>query len=88
MEIFRDSSSILKEKHPEVCERLLLALNISVAAKTAKVNWSTFLLFNSILKYFTATQKQFTDFWVNVSIIRFLHHVVFQSIALKNNNKN
>ena len=55
LEIVKDASQILKEKHPEVSERILLALNISIAAKNAKINWETFLLFNSILKYFTAT---------------------------------
>lgn len=52
---FQESCTILKEKHPDIQERILLALNISLMARKAKVPWKSFLLFYALLKYYTAT---------------------------------
>ncbi|CDW72151.1 UNKNOWN [Stylonychia lemnae] len=64
LDIFREASSMLKEKHPMIQDRILLAMNISIHAKFAKINWQTFLMYNCIMKYYTATQKQYVQFWI------------------------
>eukprot|EP00347_Sterkiella_histriomuscorum_P024352 403331424 len=86
LEVFKDASSIIKEKHPDVQERILLALNISVMAKHAKINWPTFLMFNCILKYFTAVQAQYVTFWLNFlnpNHLRFITKAEFLDIMEK-----
>ena len=62
---FQESCTILKEKHPDIQERILLALNISLMARKAKIAWKPFLLFYALLKYYTATQTMFLKFWMS-----------------------
>ena len=55
IDVFKDACPILKEKFPEVVDRILIALNISVFAKKAKITWPKFLMFYALQKYYTAT---------------------------------
>ena len=62
--MFLKSNSIIKEKHPEIIDRILFALGINNVVKNVLVNWEAYLKFNSYLKYFSATQKNYIKFWL------------------------
>lgn len=64
---FLESSTLLKEKHPEIGEKILIALGISIHAKKARIKWSNYLKLNSLLKYATARQEEFLGFWLKVT---------------------
>ena len=65
--IFIATNPLLQEKHPEIAERLLFALNINTQSKNSRVTWTNFLQFSSLLKYFTVPKKSFIRFWMLVS---------------------
>lgn len=66
VDIFIASNPSLQEKHPEVPEKLLFSLGINVKSKNTRITWHNFLRFNSLIKYFTAPQKEFVRFWMLV----------------------
>ena len=67
IDIFIATNPLLQEKHPEIAERLLFALNINTQSKNSRVTWTNFLQFSSLLKYFTVPKKSFIRFWMLVS---------------------
>mmetsp|Transcript_5512 Transcript_5512/g.5033 ORF Transcript_5512/g.5033 Transcript_5512/m.5033 type:complete len:162 (+) Transcript_5512:915-1400(+) len=64
--MFVESFTCLKEKHPEISNRILEALGISLHAKNSKIKWGNFLMLNSLCRYFTAQKHEFINFWLKV----------------------
>jgi hypothetical protein len=52
--IFKESFTVLKEKHPDITEKILIAIGISVNARKVKIGWKNFLMLNSLCKFCTA----------------------------------
>jgi predicted nuclease with TOPRIM domain len=52
---FMNTCNELKEKHPTISKRILIAMGVPVAAKNARVTWLMFLKIQSMLRYYTAT---------------------------------
>ena len=77
-DIFLDSNQALKEKHPEVVQRILFALGISTHIKSLQISWDQFLKLHQYLKYFTASSKDYVKFWVLVRVINLIP-IVYES---------
>lgn len=52
--MFINTCQVLKEKHPDVSERILFSLGVDYKSASALITWEKFLEFASIARYFTA----------------------------------
>lgn len=67
LDLYLETNEYMKEKHPEVVSRILFALSLNPSSKNTVITWEIFLKLNSYLRYFSAPQKDYIAFWMQVS---------------------
>lgn len=54
----------LKLRQPATAKRVLSALDLQADMESTVVSWRDFLRLSTILKYYTASKKEYLDFWM------------------------
>ncbi len=64
LSLYLETNEVMKEKHPEVIQRILFALGINSSGNNLVITWEDFLKMNSYLRYYSAPSKDYIKFWM------------------------